>query len=103
MAIKRPDEFESSRFDGPGDPYGEMSSPPFESTAERAAETVSDAAREVSDRVQSGVERTKEWWRESGAQRMAGQVGSYAKDNPAFALLIAAAAGFVVGRLMSRT
>jgi hypothetical protein len=56
----------------------------------------------MADRVADGARRAANELRNGRLKQVANDVGTYAKGNPAQALIIAALVGFVVGRFLPR-
>lgn len=77
--------------------------------ADRIVETVTDMSENASNQVKKlaqdaadGVRRTADYVRDTGVNEMGGRIKAYLKANPSHALIGAAVAGFLLGRLMAR-
>jgi ElaB/YqjD/DUF883 family membrane-anchored ribosome-binding protein len=80
---------------------------------EGAAQTVLDAAgdaaaaaaergKQMADEASEGVRRAARYLEETDAADVVGRVRDYFKTHPAHAVIGAAFAGFVIGRMMGR-
>jgi ElaB/YqjD/DUF883 family membrane-anchored ribosome-binding protein len=81
----------------------------FRAATEHIVDSVNDMsqragtqAKKLAQDAADGVRRTADYVRETSVSDMAGQVKDYLKANPSHALIGAAVAGFLLGRLMSR-
>jgi ElaB/YqjD/DUF883 family membrane-anchored ribosome-binding protein len=81
----------------------------FRAGADRIVDTVSDITENAGSQVKKlaqdaadGVRRTADYVRDSGVNEIGGQIKAYLKANPSHALIGAAVAGFLLGRLMAR-
>ncbi len=71
-------------------------------TVSEMTDTATDNARRLARQTVEGVQRSADYFRNNGVQKIADDVMDYAKANPTQALIGAAFLGFFVGRLMSR-
>jgi ElaB/YqjD/DUF883 family membrane-anchored ribosome-binding protein len=70
-------------------------------TVNEMSEAATDNVRRVTRNVTDGMQRAADYVRGNDLQKISADVLDYAKSNPAQALIGAAIAGFVVGRLIS--
>ena len=88
---------EDTWTDRPG-PVGET----IADTVSDMADAAQDRVGRIADRVADGARRAANELRSGRLKQVASDVGSYAKGNPAQALVIAALVGFIVGRFLPR-